>query len=233
MKMNIEAFFTVSYGLYIISSYNDDMLNGQIVNTLFQVTAEPPRFAVCINNENLTKEYIEKSKVFSVSVLSRDASMPFIGKFGFKSGKNIDKFSDTEYKIGITKSPIVLENCISYFECKLVDKMEVDTHVLFIGEVIDAQIIKEGDILTYSDYREIKKGRSPKNAPTYIKVNNTNKKEEDKMKRYVCNVCGYVYDPAKGDPDSGIKPGTSFEDLPDDWVCPECGVGKDQFKVEG
>ncbi|MBN1496739.1 MAG: rubredoxin [Spirochaetes bacterium] len=50
------------------------------------------------------------------------------------------------------------------------------------------------------------------------------------MKKYVCSVCGYVYDPEVGDPDSGTKPGTPFEKLPDDWVCPQCGVGKDQFE---
>ncbi|VAX19901.1 Rubredoxin [hydrothermal vent metagenome] len=54
------------------------------------------------------------------------------------------------------------------------------------------------------------------------------------MTSYVCNICGYLYDPAVGDPDSGIEPGTAFDDLPEDWVCPECGVPKDQFtKIEG
>ena len=52
------------------------------------------------------------------------------------------------------------------------------------------------------------------------------------MKKYVCDLCGYVYDPAQGDPDNGIKPGTAFESLPDDWVCPDCGAGKDQFSVQ-
>jgi len=57
--------------------------------------------------------------------------------------------------------------------------------------------------------------------------------QEEKMTKWECMVCGYVYDPAVGDPDNGIAPGTSFDDLPDDWVCPDCGVGKDMFeKVE-
>jgi rubredoxin len=59
------------------------------------------------------------------------------------------------------------------------------------------------------------------------------KEEEDRMDRYVCSVCGYVYDPAEGDPDNGIEPGTKFEDLPDDWTCPVCGAEKDQFEKEG
>lgn len=52
------------------------------------------------------------------------------------------------------------------------------------------------------------------------------------MKKYVCEVCGYVYDPEVGDPDSGVAPGTAWEDVPEDWVCPLCGVSKDEFKPE-
>jgi rubredoxin len=52
------------------------------------------------------------------------------------------------------------------------------------------------------------------------------------MKKYVCDLCGYIYDPAKGDPDSGVQPGTLFEAVPSDWVCPDCGAGKDQFSVQ-
>lgn len=57
-------------------------------------------------------------------------------------------------------------------------------------------------------------------------------KSNDIMKKYICDTCGYIYDPEKGDPDSGIAPGTAFEDIPEDWVCPLCGVGKDDFSVE-
>ena len=82
--------------------------------------------------------------------------------------------------------------------------------------------------MSYAYYHEIKGGDSPEAAPTYIK--NEVKKEVRKMEKYVCKICGYVYDPEKGDPDKGIAPGTSFQDLPNDWVCPVCGAGKEQFK---
>ena len=167
--MDIQAFFTVSYGMYIVSSHYDGKINGQIANTVFQVTAEPPQFTVCINKNNLTRELIEKSKVFTISVLSEDASMQFIGRFGFKSGRDIDKFKEIEYKIGKTGAPIVLENTLSYFECELSGNMETETHILYIGKVIDARIIREGDLMTYAYYHEVKKGLSPKTAPTYIK----------------------------------------------------------------
>jgi rubredoxin len=85
--------------------------------------------------------------------------------------------------------------------------------------------------MTYEFYHQVKGGKSPKNAPTYIGDKGNNKdKETKKMAKYKCTVCGYIYDPEKGDPDSGIKPGTSFEKIPEDWVCPVCGVSKDQFE---
>ena len=86
--------------------------------------------------------------------------------------------------------------------------------------------------MTYAYYHKIKGGKAPKNAPTYIAEDKekTNNKEEGKMVKYRCKVCGYVYDPEKGDPDSGIEPGTPFDKLPDDWLCPVCGEGKDVFE---
>ena len=82
-------------------------------------------------------------------------------------------------------------------------------------------------------YRDVKGGKTPRTAATYIakkKSKDKLKQGANKMKKYKCLMCGYIYDPAVGDPDSDIAAGTSFEDLPDDWVCPDCGVGKDEFE---
>jgi rubredoxin len=86
--------------------------------------------------------------------------------------------------------------------------------------------------MTYSYYRDVKQGRTPQTAATYIKTKDKQKilREVGKMIRYKCLVCGYIYDPQDGDPENGIEPYTDFEDLPDDWVCPECGAGKDEFE---
>ena len=231
--MNPIAFFKLSYGLYVVSSIKKGKLNGQIANAIIQITADPPFIVASINKENLTCEYIKESRVFSVSILSKNTPMTFIGKFGFKSGKDIDKFKETSYKIGVTGAPIVLENSIAYLDVKVKEIIDTgSTHILFVGEVVDADIIEEGEPMTYAYYHEIKKGKSPKTAPTYIKEEK-NKKEESNMKKYVCTVCGYIYDPEIGDPENGIAPGTPFEELPEDWVCPICGVGKDNFEEEG
>ena len=231
--MDLNTFFKVGYGMYIISSKLGDKYNGQIANAVMQVSSDPPLFTVGINNNNLTCKYIKDAGYFSVSVLSEESDMKFIGKFGFKSGKNIDKFSDTEYIISDEKIPVITENTVAYFVCKLINTVDVGTHCIFIGEAIEAKILNDKTPLTYKYYREVLKGKSPKTAPTFIKTNkqvNEIKQKESKMSKYECTVCGYVYDPAEGDPENGIKAGTSFEDLPDDWVCPECGVGKEDFE---
>ncbi len=226
--MNLKALYKISYGMYVISSRMNDKLNGQIANTVFQITSEPPRIAVSINKQNLTHEFINKSKVFIVSILSKATPMKFIGHFGFKSGREIDKFRDINYKVGVTGAPIVSEHSIAYLEAEVINMIDVGTHTIFIGKVIDAELITEGEPMTYAYYHEIKQGKSPKTAPTYIKEEK--QREVSKMKKYRCKVCGYVYDPEKGDPDSGIKPGTPFEKLPDDWVCPICGAEKSDFE---
>ena len=226
--MELKIFYKISYGLYIVSSKADGKFNGQIANTVFQVTSAPPKIAVSINKENLTYKFIQNSKVFTVSILSKETPMNFIGHFGFKSGKEIDKFKDINYKVGETGAPIVLDNCIGYLEAEVVDQIDVGTHTVFIGKVVNAEIIKDIEPMTYDYYHKVKGGSAPKTAPTYIKED----KEVKKMDKYVCTVCGYVYDPEIGDPDSGIKPGTPFEELPDNWTCPVCGASKDAFKRE-
>ena len=218
-----RALFTLSYGLYIISSTKDDRYNGQIANSIFQVTSEPATIAVSINRQNLTHEFINASRVFSISVLSQQTPMPFIGQFGFKCGRDINKFEGIKYKIGQTNTPLILDNTISVFEIKVINQLECGTHTIFIGEVVNCEKLNDLAPMTYDYYHVIKGGKSPKTAPTYIK-------EEKVLGKYECDTCGYIYDPRAGDPDNGIKADTAFTDLPEDWVCPTCGAEKNNFK---
>ena len=229
--MNIRAIQKICYGVYIISSKKDDKINGQIANTAFQITSDPPTLAISINKQNLTHQFIESSKVFSVSVLSKFAPMTLIGKFGFKSGRDIDKFTDTKYKMGRTGVPIVLDSTVSFLECEVLSMTDVGTHTIMIGKVVDCDVLGEGEPMTYAYYHTVKGGKEPKTAPTYIKEESIKPAPEESGK-YVCNVCGYIYDPAAGDPDNGVKPGTRFDDLPDTWVCPICGAPKSEFTKE-
>ena len=228
--MNLKALYKLGYGLYVVCSKKGDKLNGQIANTVFQVCSEPPIIAVALNKQNLTNEFVSASKVFTVSIISQDTPLNFIGGFGFKSGREVDKFKGVGYKLGETGAPIVLDNTLAYLEAKVINQTEVGTHTIFIGEIVAADVVKEGEPMTYAYYHEVKRGTTPKTAPSYIEEK---KEAATKMAKYKCTVCGYIYDPELGDPDGGIKPGTLFEKIPDDWVCPVCGASKDQFeKVE-
>ena len=166
--MNFNTFFKLSYGLYIVSSTDGTNFTGHISNTVFQTTSEPPTLAICVNKSNLTSEYIDKSGVLSISIINQDADFKFIGHFGFKSGKDINKFENIDFTVGKTNVPIVIENVIGYLECKVVNKMDLGTHKMFIAEIIEAEMVAEGEPLTYEYYRKVKKGLSPKTAPTYI-----------------------------------------------------------------
>jgi flavin reductase (DIM6/NTAB) family NADH-FMN oxidoreductase RutF/rubredoxin len=228
--MNTKALRSLSYGLYVVASQKQGKLNAQIANTVVQVTSEPPTIAVCINKQNLTHEFITESKVFVASVLSQDTPLSFIGHFGFKSGREVDKFKDVNYKLGEAKAPIVLDHSLAYLEAKVINQVDVGTHTIFIGELVGADVLREGEPMTYAYYHQVKRGTTPKTAPSYIEER---KETVSKMAKYKCSVCGYIYDPELGDPDGGIKPGTPFEEIPDDWVCPVCGASKDQFeKIE-
>jgi flavin reductase (DIM6/NTAB) family NADH-FMN oxidoreductase RutF/rubredoxin len=233
--MDKKTLHKISYGLYVVGSRNGEKKNAQIANAIFQATSEPCTIAVSINKQNLTHDYINNSKVFTISILSKKTPMHFIGTFGFKSGRNIDKFQHVTYKLGMTKAPIVLDNALAYLEANVINTIDVGTHTIFIGRVQNAEMLSNDSPMTYEYYHDVKGGISPKTAPTYInevEIKREKPKEEQTMDKYVCTVCGYVYDPANGDPENGIAAGTAFEDLPDDWVCPICGAGKDAFEKQ-
>lgn len=227
--MNSKALHQISYGIYVIASIKEGEINGQIANTVIQTSSEPPTISVCINKSNLTHDFIRSSKVFTVSILSQNTPLSFIGQFGFKSGRDTDKFEGVNYKIGETGAPVVLDNTLAYLEARVIGQLDVGTHTDFLGELVNAEVVQDGEPMTYAYYHRVKRGTTPKTAPSYVREE---KKETTKVKKYVCTVCGYVYDPEQGDPDSGIKPGTPFESLPDDWVCPVCGAAKSDFEQE-
>jgi len=227
--MDTKALYKIGSGVYVIGSKKGDKINGQIVNTIFQITSEPPTVAVSINKKNLTYEYIHESKVFTAAVLNNETPLAYIGNFGFKSGRDINKFEGIKYKIGVTGAPLVLDHTVSCFEMKVLQEVDAGTHVVFIGQVVEAEVLSDKPTLTYEYYQQVKRGTTPKSAPSYHEpVKEV--KEAPKMAKYKCTICGYIYDPALGDPDSGIKPGTPFESIPDSWTCPICGTDKSNFE---
>lgn len=226
--MDPNVLHNIGYGMYIVSSNKGDLLNGQIANTLFQITNEPITVAVSVNKKNLTHEYIESSRRFSVSILAEDAPLSFIGKFGFRSGRTEDKFKDTKFIKLASGCPVVLDNALCYLEAEVINQFDCLTHTLFLGKMTDSKILKAGKPMTYDYYHQVKRGTTPETAPTFIK-GEAMERRDNSVQKYRCRICGYIYDPAIGDPDGGIKPGTRFEDIPDSWVCPVCGANKSEF----
>jgi rubredoxin/flavin reductase (DIM6/NTAB) family NADH-FMN oxidoreductase RutF len=195
---------------------------------VFQITSEPPTVAVSINKSNLTWEYINESRVFAVSILRQDTPLDFVGRFGFKSGRDIDKLAGINYRIGQTKAPIVTDNAVAYLEVEVTNEMDMGTHTIFAGRLVDAEVLTDEVCMTYDYYHQIKRGTTPKTAPSYVAEEK--KAEAPGSGKYRCTVCGWIYDPELGDPDGGIAPGTPFEEIPDDWVCPVCGAAKSEFE---
>lgn len=214
--MNTKIFRNMSYGVYIVGTMDGNRPTGCVANSIMQITSSPATVAASINHDNYTNQCIEKSGYFSFSILAENSPAELIGQFGFQSGKNVDKFDGVDFEMA-GNVPVIKNTC-GYVVCKVIDKMETATHTVFLGEVVDAHVYEgNGPEMTYGYYHKVVKGKSPKNAPTYLPEENETpavEKAEGSVK-YVCSVCGYVYE---GDP------------LPDGFTCPICKQGADKFK---
>ena len=171
--MNTNTFSKLTYGVYIVASGDRNKHNAFVATAVFQVTSSPKKIAVACNKENFTMKFIEEKKVFSISVLKQDYTPSTLGKFGFRSGRDFDKLEGSNYffaqKTGV---PVILDDAITWFECEVEQSIDVGTHILFIGRVLDCEMLDEQQLpLTYQYYHEVKKGLTPKNAPSYIDVN--------------------------------------------------------------
>lgn len=212
--MNKNAFQNLSYGVYIVSTLDGARPTGCVANSAMQITSSPATIAVSMNHDNYTNSCIKASGKFAVSVLSEQADPGLIGTFGFQSGKDINKFEGVQVveREGIS----VVSDACAYVVCKVIDTMETSTHTVFLGEVIDADTLKKEEPMTYAYYHKVVKGKSPKNAPTYIEEETVEKVTSEA--KWTCGICGYVYD--------GSFP---FENLSDAFECPICKQPKGVF----
>lgn len=170
--MDLNAFFKITYGVYIITTKFEDKLNGMVATAVCQVTAEPVRMTLGINKESLTHEFIMKTGCVGVNALRQETGFNFIGNFGFKSGRSTNKLEGIGFTPGITGVPQLLDNTVAVFEGKVIDKMDAGTHTIFLVEAVDARTLTEETPLSYEYYHKVIKGKSPKFAPTFI-VNKT------------------------------------------------------------
>lgn len=164
--MNDFVFRNFSYGVYVISCMDGEKPTGCLANSVMQVAAEPPYIAVSINHDNHTHKCISDSGKFAVSILTEESNRLIIGKFGFSSGRDIDKFDGTAYT-EISGMPVLDDSC-GYVLCEVESQTETPTHTIFTARVTDGEV-KDGIPMTYAYYHNVIKGKSPKTAPTYIK----------------------------------------------------------------
>ncbi|WP_028328752.1 flavin reductase [Brachyspira alvinipulli] len=215
--MDTFALTKLSYGMYILTAMDGDKPVGCTINTSTQITATPTTIMISVNKNNYTNECIKKSGQFALSILSEKSDATLIGGFGFRSSRDNNKFENVNYEM---KNGLpIIKAANAYLICKVIDSLDVHTHTIFIGELLDADIFdNDTPSMTYAYYHNVIKGNTPANASTA----NAYKKEEETTTAkavYKCKTCGFEY-----------KGSVPFEDLPKDWVCPICGEPKSNFE---
>ena len=208
--MDNKVLRNLSYGVYVVTTKDNDKNVGCIANSVMQVTSSPSIVAISINHDNYTNKCIKENNTFAVSILKEDSNPNIIGEFGFKSSKDTNKFEGIDYKVE-DNIPIINDSC-GYFICKVINTVETSTHTLFLGEITNMDGFTNDNPMTYKYYHEKLKGTSPKNAPTYQEE--VIKKEEKSTKKWKCKICGYVYEGEK---------------VPEDYICPICGQPHTEF----
>lgn len=189
----------ISQGVYVLTTNG----GGCVVDAVSQVSAgDNPLIAVAVMKKNYTNEMLHKNEKFAISVMGLNANVEIIKTFGMNSMRDIDKFENVK-TTEIEGIPIIDES-LGYMICEVVDKIENETHTLFIGKLVEADVYEDSEVMTYGYYQEHK--------DELLKVTT----EEGKT-AWVCTMCGYVY---------------YGEKLPDDFKCPLCGVGKEFFELK-
>lgn len=177
-KINPAALFKIGYGLYVVTSNDGNKDNGMIVNTVMQVTNSPDKIAVTINKSNYSHEIIKQTGTMNVNCLSVDAPFSVFERFGFQSGRNVDKFENYEVMRSCNGLAVLPQNINAYFSLKVEQYVDLGTHGMFICSVTESKVVSDRETMTYSYYHQNVKPKP-----------NTNKK-----KGYVCKICGYVYE---------------------------------------
>lgn len=199
--MDNNALFKMSYGLFVLTAQKDGKDNGCIINTAMQVTDSPNRMAIAVNKANFTHDMVLETGVFNLSVLSEEAAFSIFQKYGFQSGRDVDKFADVPETRTQNGLRYVANATNAVISGKVITAQDCGTHTLFVAEVTDAKILSEAPSVTYQYYFD------------HIKP----KPEPAQKTSWVCKICGYVYE---------------GEQLPEDFVCPWCKHGSEDFEKQ-
>ena len=173
-----KALFNIGYGLYVVTTNDGVRDNGLIVNTVCQLTATPERVAVTVNKSNYSHDTIKKTGKMNVNCLTVEAPFKVFEAFGFKSGRDTDKFADCS-PLRAENGLVVLPKYInSYMSLSVVDYVDLGTHGMFICELTEAKVISDVETMSY----------------TYYHKNVKPKPQTEKKKGWVCTICGYIHD---------------------------------------
>lgn len=224
--MNVDALFKLTNGLYILGAKDGERYVGSLIDAVTQVAHKPLVVVISCTNSSYTGQCLEKTGEATLSVLCKDVNPFVIANFGFQSSREVDKW-DNVNMVEVDGMPYLKES-LAKFRVRVLNKQAFESNTLYMAEVVDAFDECEGEPLTYREYRYflkndvIKAFNDYKNNGRVPLMSEENKKTEaTEEKHWICTVCGYVYDEE-----------LPFEDLPDDWVCPLCGVGKDMFEYK-
>ena len=166
--MDFKTLFKVSYGMYLVSSKKGDKINAQLSNTVVQISPDPATMLISVNKKNYTHEMISESGVFTITIISDQCEMKEIGPFGFRTGRDFDKFKECPYELGKNGAPYVREKMCGYIECEVIKTLECESHTMFIGRVTEAELLNpELNPMTYDFYHKELKGKLSKNATHY------------------------------------------------------------------
>ena len=217
-----KAFHSLSYGMYVIGTRFDDKDYGCVANTFAQVTSSPLQVSVALNKENATTAAVRQAGRFTASCLSEQADMQLIGTFGFHTSTELDKFAQHASARDESGLPYVAEQCCAWFSAKVVSELDLGTHVLFVGEVEECATVADAAApMTYASYHQVKGGKTPPKASSYLGEEQpaaapaeSSAAEQPKV-AWRCTICGHM---------------EYVDELPDDFVCPVCGVGKEFFE---
>ena len=199
--MDKNALFKLSYGLFVLTAKQEGKDNGCIINTVQQVTSDPMRISVTVNKANLTHDMVLSTGEFNVSVLTEDAVFWIFQHYGFQSGRDVDKFANLP-EARTANGIRFVEGCTNaVISGKVIQTVDCGTHTLFIADVTEAKVLDSAPSVTYQYYFD------------HIKP----KPEPAQQGKWVCKICGYVYE---GDT------------LPPDFICPWCKHGVEDFERE-
>lgn len=178
----MSAMFKFSYGLFVLTAREGEKDNGCIINTAIQVTTDPKQVSICVNKSNYTCGMIERTGEFALSFLSQDVQFDTFQHFGFQSGKDTDKFAGySDVKRSEGGLPYLTKGVNAFISVKVNRTVDLGTHMMFIGDVVEEEVLSDVPSVTYQYYFD------------HIKP----QPEKPKAKGYVCKICGYIYE---GDP---------------------------------